>query len=359
MQNKRVFIGMSGGVDSSVSAALLKEAGFDVTGVFIKVWEPPADLLPAGCSWRDDRRDASKVAAILGIPFLTLDLEKEYKQDVVDYMIAEYKAGRTPNPDVMCNRYIKFGGFYNWAIEKGADFVATGHYAQIKKNNAEIFELHAGHDQNKDQTYFLWTLSQEVLAHTLFPIGHLEKPAVRKLAEKYHLPVATKKDSQGLCFMGKIDVKDFLKEFIEEKKGDVVTESGEVIGHHDSIMFYTLGERRGFTITKKTPTDTPYFIVGKNIETNQLVVSHNRTPNQCQGVALTLREVNWNTGVEPEENKEYQARSRYRQTLTPCRLERQNGSWQAILADTEEIPTPGQSLVIYDGVSCLGGGVID
>jgi len=365
MEKKKVFIGMSGGVDSSVSAALLKEGWFlpagrqvDVTGVFIKVWEPPADLLPAGCSWRDDRRDASKVAAILDIPFVILDLEKEYKQEVVDYMIAEYKAGRTPNPDVMCNRYIKFGGFYDWARAQGADFVATGHYAQIKKNESGIFELHAGHDQNKDQTYFLWTLSQDILAHTLFPIGHLEKPAVRKLAEKYKLPVATKKDSQGLCFMGKINVKDFLKEYIDEKKGEVINEIGEVIGHHDGIMFYTLGERRGFTITKKTPTDDPYFIVGKNIETNQLIVSHNRRPVGDTSDTFTLKNVNWNTGVEPDQNKQYQARSRYRQTLVSCHLSLKNGLWQATLGQSDEIPTPGQSLVVYDTTHCLGGGVI-
>ena len=355
---KKVFVGMSGGVDSSVSAALLKEWGFDVTGVFIKVWEPPVELLPVGCSWRDDRRDAMRVAALLDIPFVTLDLEKEYKQDVVDYMIAEYQAGRTPNPDVMCNRHIKFGAFYNWAREHGADYVATGHYAQVKEDVNGIFELHMGVDHNKDQSYFLWTLPQETLAHTLFPIGHLEKSEVRQLAEKFNLPTATKKDSQGLCFMGKIDVKYFLKEFIQEKEGEVVNESGEVIGHHDGIFFYTLGERRGFTITTKTPEDTPYYIVGKNLEKNQLVVSHNKVDVIASSNMTSLKDVNWNTGSELDVDCRYQARSRYRQSLKPCDLKKTGDSWQVMIENLEEPLTPGQSLVIYNNTQCLGGGVI-
>ncbi len=359
MNKKQVFVGMSGGVDSSVSAALLKQQGFDVTGVFIKVWEPPAELLPVGCSWRDDRRDAMRVAALLDITFVTLDLEKEYKQDVVDYMIGEYRLGRTPNPDVMCNRHIKFGAFYAWARTHGADYVATGHYAQLKENNDGVFELHTGIDHNKDQSYFLWTLSQETLSHTLFPIGHLEKSEVRRLADKFKLPNATKKDSQGLCFMGKIDVKDFLKEFIEERPGEILTESGEIIGHHDGIFFYTLGERRGFTITTKTPDDAPYYIVGKNLEKNQLIVSHNKQSQDQSSNLVALKDINWNTDINPDSSATYQARSRYRQTLKPCQLKLENSTWQAAIENLEEPLTPGQSLVVYKNNQCIGGGILD
>ena len=229
-KTKKVFIGMSGGVDSSVSAALLKEHGYDVTGVFIKVWQPEF----FECTWRADRLDAMRVCAKLDIPFLTLNLEKEYKKEVVDYMIDEYKAGRTPNPDVMCNKYIKFGGFFDFAMKHSADFIATGHYARVKKfprgetsgfnPSPEVsprgtYQLLAGRDKNKDQSYFLWTLTQKQLQKTLFPIGDIDKPEVRKLAEKYGLATAVKKDSQGLCFIGKIDMKDFLKNYMKEKKG--------------------------------------------------------------------------------------------------------------------------------------------
>ncbi len=190
------------------AAALLQKEGYDVTGVFIKVWQPDEEITGLKCTWREDRLDAMRVAAQLGIRFVTLDLEKEYKKNVVDYMIAEYRLGRTPNPDIMCNKYVKFGGFFKWAMEQGADFVATGHYAQVKKDGVTT-DLVAGDDINKDQSYFLWTLTQEQLSKTLFPVGNIEKPEVRKLAAKFKLPTAEKKDSQGLCFIGKIDVKDF------------------------------------------------------------------------------------------------------------------------------------------------------
>jgi tRNA-specific 2-thiouridylase len=357
--SQKVFIGLSGGVDSSVSACLLKQAGFDVVGVFIKVWEPPAELLPVGCSWRDDRRDAMRVAALLDIPFLTLDLETEYKQDVVDYMIAEYQAGRTPNPDVMCNRQIKFGAFYNWARKQGADFVATGHYAQVHKNKDNIFELHMGVDQNKDQSYFLWTLSQAVLSHTMFPIGHLEKPKVRELAEKFKLPNADKKDSQGLCFVGQIDAKEFLQEFIDLKPGQVTNEAGEIIGTHDGVMFYTLGQRQGFTITKKTPNDEPFFVVGKNVTENILIVSHQKLNGEVTNNQVSLKEVNWNTNQAPDIEKTYEVRGRYRQALKLGHLSLKNNLWQARVDDLVEPLTPGQSLVVYSDTQCLGGGIID
>ncbi|MFC1802234.1 tRNA 2-thiouridine(34) synthase MnmA, partial [Patescibacteria group bacterium] len=247
-KSKKVFVGMSGGVDSSVSAVLLKKQGYNVVGCFIKTWHP--DFLP--CTWKEDRLDAMRVCAFLEIPFIDIDLEKEYKEEVFQYMVSEYREGRTPNPDVMCNKKIKFGGFFKKAMSLGADFVATGHYARNVLRGGKQ-NLMKGVDNNKDQTYFLWTLTQEKLEKIIFPIGHLEKKEVRKLAKKFNLPTAEKKESQGLCFVGKIEMKDFLKRFLEEKKGDVLNEKGEVVGWHEGAQYYTIGQRHGFIITKKTP----------------------------------------------------------------------------------------------------------
>lgn len=349
----KVFVGMSGGVDSSVSAALLKKSGYDVTGVFIKVWQP--DWIK--CTWKEDRLDAMRVAAHLGIPFVTLDLEKEYKKEVVDYMIAEYKEGRTPNPDVMCNRYVKFGGFFDWAVKQGANFVATGHYAQVKKDDKGSYQLIAGNDKNKDQSYFLWTLTQEQLSKTLFPVGNIEKPEVRKLAKKFKLPNAEKKDSQGLCFIGKIDIKEFLSHYMESKKGNVLNEKGEIIGEHEGAFFYTIGERHGFIITKKTPSDEPVYVIAKDIEKNTLVVS-NKTINGIlpnSRTQVNLRDINWNQGRMPTGENLY-ARSRYREPLQRVVKIDQN---LVIFEKLQSTLSPGQSLVVYDGNICLGGGIIE
>ena len=355
-RNKKVFVGLSGGVDSSVSAALLQEQGFDVTGVFIKVWQP--DFLP--CNWKQDRLDAMRVCAKLGISFLTLDLEKEYKEGVVDYMIAEYKAGRTPNPDVMCNRYVKFGGFFKWAMEQGADYVATGHYARVGKNKKAETELFAGRDQNKDQSYFLWTLTQKELSRTLFPVGNIEKPEVRKLAKKFGLVTAEKKDSQGLCFVGKVDMKEFLKHYLNEKSGDVLNEKSEVIGSHEGAFFYTIGERHGFTVVKKTPHDGPYYVVAKNLEKNTITVSQ-KEPGEIlkNEKIITLSKTSW-TRELPMVGKKYQARIRYRAPLESCTLEQVRVSHARFVFETaQNAVTPGQSLVLYDGDECLGGGIIE
>ena len=345
----KAYVGLSGGVDSSVSAALLKEQGYDVTGVFIKVWQP--DFMP--CTWKDERRDAMRVAAHLDIPFITLDLEKEYKEEVVDYMLREYKAGRTPNPDVMCNRFVKFGGFYEWARKQGADFVATGHYARSKNGS-----LYTGVDMNKDQSYFLWTIKREKLIKTLFPIGDMEKPRVRALAAKFRLPNADKKDSQGLCFIGQIDMKEFLKHYIDEKPGNVLNENGEVIGRHEGSLFYTLGERHGFVITEKTPEDKPYFIIAKNDAENTLMVSNKKYSGViAENKKVILKDVNW---ISLPQQKIYQARVRYRGTLHNVAIKRL-GEDQAEISfvDTTDIIAPGQSIVIYDGELCMGGGVIE
>lgn len=345
--NKKVFVGMSGGVDSSVSAALLKKAGYDVTGVFIKVWQP--DWIK--CTWKEDRIDAMRVAARLDIPFITLDLEKEYKEEVVDYMIREYKAGNTPNPDVMCNRHVKFGGFFNWAIKQGADFVATGHYARIKNG-----KLLAGQDENKDQSYFLWTLTPDQISRTLFPVGDIEKSEVRKIARKLGLATAEKKDSQGLCFIGKIDVKEFLSHYIPHKRGDVLNEVGEVIGEHNGSYFFTIGERHGFKIVKKTHLDLPYYIISKNIDKNTITVA-NKSPEGYLPRAqreILLKDINWNQNTVPF-GKKLSARSRYREPLQEIIISSGN---KVTFMESQYTLSSGQSLVVYDGEVCLGGGII-
>jgi tRNA-specific 2-thiouridylase len=342
--NKKVFLGMSGGVDSSVSALLLLQQGYDVTGVFIKVWQP--DFIE--CTWKEDRLDAMRVAAKLGIPFVTLDLEKEYKEGVIDYMIDEYRKGRTPNPDVMCNREVKFGAFYTWAKSQDKDaYIATGHYAQHDGESLLI-----SNDTNKDQTYFLWTLKKELLPSVIFPVGGLEKKDVRALAEKANLPVSTKKDSQGLCFVGTIDIKTLLKKYINEKEGKVLDEHGEVIGTHTGVMFYTIGERHGFTITKKGTEDHPYFVIAKNIENNTLTVSHIQ-PQEEQGEIIHLEKTNWTTKLTQGEL--LQARARYRAPLATVEVIDET-SMRVI----EGIITlaKGQSLVLYNGTRCIGGGII-
>ena len=360
---KKVFVGMSGGVDSSVSAALLQKAGYDVTGVFIKVWQP--DWIE--CTWREERRDAMRVAAKLKIPFVTLDLVQEYKKGVIDYMITEYKLGRTPNPDVMCNREVKFGAFSEWAKKNGADYVATGHYAQIRNEADGSCSILAGLDKNKDQSYFLWTLNQNDLKHILFPIGHLEKPTVRKLAEKFGLSTASKKDSQGLCFIGKVDVKDFLSKYIKLKPGNVMNEKGKIIGSHSGSNLLTIGERHGFTITDKTPNDLPYYVLSKNLDENTVTVSNRSNPDSkgTKNSVVNLINCNW-TNSRPEINKPYQARERYRQALEAIKIIEisEGGTKNTFKAKIEfQNPqialTPGQSLVIYDGEVCMGGGIIE
>ncbi len=344
--HKTVFIGVSGGVDSSVSAALLKDQGYDVVGVFIRTWQP--DFIE--CTWRDERRDAMRVCAHLSIPFLECDAEDAYKKGVADYMIEEYKKGNTPNPDVMCNREVKFGIFWNFAKAHGADAIATGHYA-INDNSF----LKRSPDKDKDQSYFLWTLTQDDLSHTLFPIGHLEKKEVRKLAEKYGLPTATKKDSQGVCFLGPLDMKSFLKHYIPEKIGVVLGENGEVVGSHRGAVFFTLGERHGFTITKHSNDDGPLYVVAKDIEKNTITVS----PHSAIAVggdtdtqSFKLQKINW-ISSNPQENKVYRAQIRYHGEELPCTIEN-----TTILFHKPTIVSPGQSIVLYDGDICVGGGVV-
>ena len=367
---KTVFVGVSGGVDSSVSAALLKDQGYNVVGVFIRTWQP--DFIE--CTWRDERRDAMRVCAHLDIPFLECDAEEAYKSGVADYMIEEYKKGNTPNPDVMCNREVKFGIFWQFAKERAADFIATGHYARVNSNSfreatgvgarraysrgrdkelrEKLFELEQGLDDSKDQSYFLWTLTQEDLSHTLFPVGHLQKFQVRKLAEKYNLPTATKKDSQGVCFLGPLDMKDFLAHYIKEKRGDVLDENGKVIGHHNGAVFFTLGERHGFTITKNSTKDVPLYVVAKDIEKNTITVSAKQQGHKNESNSYNLTAINWISGI-PEEGKIYTSQIRYHGDQLHCKVK---GS--TITFSKPILASSGQSIVVYNKNLCLGGGVV-
>lgn len=361
---KKVFVGLSGGVDSSVSAALLKRDGYDVTGVFIKAWYP--DFLT--CTWKEDRRDAMRVCAVLDIPFLTIDLEKEYKKEVIDYMIREYAEGRTPNPDVMCNKAIKFGGFFKKAMALGADYVATGHYARVVEARQDlddersvIYKMLEAKDDNKDQTYFLWTLTQKELSHTLFPVGDMPKSKVRELAEEFGLPTATKKDSQGLCFLGKVDLKDFLGHYFKEEHGDVIDdETGEVVGTHNGAWFYTVGERRGFVTFAETPDEKPYYIIAKDVKKNTLTVSHKTS---VDAPLMPTREIritnaNWISGSAPL-RKKISARTRYRQELVNCKVGQDADGYFVEFDTDQSVVSAGQSIVFYHQGECLGGAVVE
>jgi tRNA-specific 2-thiouridylase len=350
---KKIFVGLSGGVDSSVAAALLKEAGHIVVGVFIRTWQP--DFIE--CSFREDRLDAMRVAAHLGIPFLECDAETEYKAAVADYMIAEYKAGRTPNPDVMCNREIKFGVFWRFAQAHGADYIATGHYARAEQAEEGVL-LFVGADKNKDQSYFLWTLNQGDLPHVLFPVGGMEKPDVRKAAERFGLPTASKKDSQGICMLGDLDIKQFLAHYIEEKRGYVLDEHGAVIGYHDGVSFLTLGARHGFTITQKTPNETPYYILAKDTEKNAITVGHEMYPiHEENARQVIVTRTNWVTKA-PEVGDPYVAQIRYRGDYLHCKIAEIEEGGARVIFDQPVVVAPGQSVVFYDGDICVGGGIV-
>ena len=353
-QDKKVFVGLSGGVDSSVTAALLKRDGYDVVGVFIRTWQP--DFIE--CNFREDRLDAMRVATFLDIPFLECDAEAEYKKSVADYMIEEYKKGRTPNPDVMCNREIKFGVFWNFAKAHGADFVATGHYAQVGHDGAN-FKLKIANDPTKDQVYFLYRLTSNDLAHVLFPIGNLKKTEVRRLAEKFGLPTFAKKDSQGVCMLGDLDLKDFLSHFISQKRGDVLNEAGEIIGFHDGVTFVTLGERHGFTITKKTPNDGRYFIIAKDLEKNEIVVSQNIETMQHSNTktVFEISNCSWVSSA-PETNKKYTAQIRYHGEFLQCEIVNIKEDIATFEFKNPVLVAKGQSIVLYDKGICLGGGIV-
>lgn len=345
-----IFVGLSGGVDSSVAALRLVRAGYRVTGVFIKVWQPPF----LRCDWEAERLDAMRVAAHLGIPFLTCDAEARYKADVADYLVAEYMAGRTPNPDVMCNTHVKFGAFLDFARTQGADAIATGHYAQ-RTDGAGGPELRRGADDTKDQSYFLWNLSRAQLAAARFPVGDSPKEVIRREAARAGLPTAQKPDSQGLCFLGELDMRDFLAHFIPREEGAVLDAEGKRIGTHDGARFYTLGQRHGFSVG--TPDGRPHYVIARDIEANTLTVGTEK-PVRAAGdaAALALTGTNWLATGLP---KEVSVQTRYRQRPVRAAVVRTGeGTATVTLREHIEAPAAGQSCVVYDGDRVLGGGVV-
>jgi tRNA-uridine 2-sulfurtransferase len=348
---KKVFVGLSGGVDSSVSAYLLKKQGFDVTGVFIKVWYPEF----ISCNWRKEMHDAMRICAKLKIPFLLCDLESEYKKGVIDYMINEYKLGRTPNPDVMCNKEVKFKAFFDFAMKNRADYIATGHYAQNIEEGGK-FHLINSVDNEKDQTYFIWNLNQKVLSKVLFPIGHLQKSEVRKIAKKAGLLTSAKKDSQGLCFIGHVNMKDFLRKFLETVPGDVLNKKGEIIGRHSGSILYTIGERHGFEIFHKKSEDTPLYVTKKDSEKNVIIVSNIKKETSTN--KITINNINL---IQNESllNKNIEVKTRYRQDNQKSIVVKQNSKEIELLLENQQNSlSAGQSVVFYNGKECLGGGVI-
>lgn len=345
-KGKKVFVGLSGGVDSAVSAALLKNQGYEVVGVFITI-QIPGYPCPAAA----DRRDAMRVAAYLDIPFLEIDLSKEYERDVLRPSVEEFKKGRTPNPDTLCNEKIKFGPFFDFCRAQGADYVATGHYARMKNE-----ELYISKDHNKDQTYFLWQVPQEALQHVFFPIGDKTKKEVRMLAKRYGLPNATRPDSQGLCFLGDISLSELLTRELEPVPGDILNEAEEVVGKHRGAALYTIGERHGFEFFAKGPDTVPHFVVAKDVEHNTLTISTSRYPKGARQTKLELSHTNWIGAVE---EGRVEARFRYRQKLIAAKLATQNDGRAQVTLDRPHYTALGQSLVLYNGQRCLGGGVIE
>lgn len=352
---------MSGGVDSSVTAALLQQQAYDVTGVYMKNWSQ--DLPGLICPWQEDYQDAKRVAVQLGIPFKMYDFETEYRQKVVDYMLSEYQAGRTPNPDVMCNQEVKFKLFLETALEDGADMIATGHYARIFHNEddrstwpAGRAQLWAGIDKNKDQSYFLYRVISRALSRSLMPIGEYEKPTVRELAKKFGLATAEKKDSQGICFVGKVGIKDFLgHELGEQPRGNIVDQKSIVIGQHDGAIYYTIGQRHGLDVGG----GLPYYVTGKNMERNEVYVTTDLDDKNLWHRQLKLAEMHW-INAAPDPKKSYQVRTRYRAALVPVTkiAKQKDDTWRIELADDVRAVTPGQSAVIYDGDKVLGGGIV-
>lgn len=388
---KRVVVGLSGGVDSSVAAYLLQEQGYEVIGMFMKNWHDDSVTISNECPWLDDSNDAMIVAQHLGIPFQAIDLSEEYKRRIVDYMFAEYQRGRTPNPDVLCNREIKFDVFLNNALKLGADFVATGHYArkdQIQKDGKTTYRLLSGKDGNKDQSYFLCQLTQEQLSRSLFPVGELLKPGVRAIAKKLNLVTADKKDSQGLCFVGKVHLPDFLQQRLQSRKGVVVelpataaafqngfaiddlesltapykleTVEGKVVGEHNGAHYYTIGQRKGLNLGGHAK---PLFVIGTNTDQNIIYtgMGEDHPGLYRRGLFIPAVDEHWvreDRRLSEGESRKYQARIRYRQRLDNCTLHKKTEGLYLIFDKPQKSITPGQFAAWYDGEELVGSGII-
>lgn len=386
----RIYVGMSGGVDSSLTAALLVEQGYDVTGVYMKNWTQ--DLPGMQCPWAEDLADAKRVAVQLGIPFKVYDFQAEYKQKVVDYMIEEYSAGRTPNPDIMCNERVKFKLFLETALADGAEMIATGHYARVRhgtddsdaSSDADSFGANyhsvlphsAGKaeslsdnaskssagavmmravDTNKDQTYFLYRVTSNALSKTLFPLGEFTKPEVRKMAEERGLLTATRRESMGICFVGSVGIREFLSEFVETAPGKIIDrDNSEVVGNHDGAIFYTLGQRHGLNLGG----GLPYYVVGKDMHKNEVYVSRNLNNESMWRHELPLTDIHWINDA-PHENDQLAVRLRHRGKLVPVSALRNDfQGWTLEIIEPERAVASGQSAVIYQGEEVLGGGIV-
>jgi tRNA-specific 2-thiouridylase len=346
-ERKKIYVGMSGGVDSSLTAALLVEQGYDVTGVYMKNWTQ--DLPGMRCPWADDLADAKRVAVHLGIDFKVFDFEHDYRQKVVEYMIEEYRLGRTPNPDIMCNQEVKFKLFLETALEDGADMIATGHYARVKDG-----VLLQAEDTNKDQTYFLYRVTEAALKKTLFPLGEFTKPQVREMAKERGLYTAGKKDSQGICFVGQIGIREFLGQYVEQIAGPIIDkQTGVVLGQHDGAIFYTIGQRHGLDVGG----GFPYYVVGKDMDKNEVYVTTNLNDDALWKPELTITAAHW-ISKAPQEGR-YHVRVRHRAPLIQANVRyADNGDVQLHLDHPERAVAPGQSIVLYDGAVCLGGGIL-
>lgn len=357
-EDTRVVVGMSGGVDSSVTAYLLKQQGYDVIGIFMKNWDDTDEF--GHCTAEDDFQDVRRVCEQIDIPYYTVNFEKEYMDKVFQYFLDEYKRGRTPNPDVMCNREIKFGELLAKVMDLGADYIATGHYAQVKQIDGE-YKLLRGVDNNKDQTYFLNVLGQEQLSKTMFPIGHMPKPQVREIAEKAGLATAKKKDSTGICFIGERNFREFLQNYLPAKKGNIETVDGLVIGQHDGLMYYTLGQRQGLGIGGGHGTSgEPWFVVDKDLERNALIVGEGSNHPRLYSTSLLANDVNWVSHSKPRESFRCTAKFRYRQPDQGVTVNLiGEGQVEVVFDQPQKAVTPGQAVVFYDGEVCLGGGTID
>jgi len=354
----RIIVGMSGGVDSSVAALLLKQQGHDVEGVFMQNWV--ADQDDPNCTASDDLSDAKSVAKQLDIPLHVVNFADRYWQNVFQHFLDEYTAGRTPNPDILCNKEIKFKAFLDYALNKGADFIATGHYVRKRDIDGQ-FQLLKGLDANKDQSYFLYTLGQHQLAKSLFPVGELEKPQVRDIAKQHGFINHNKKDSTGICFIGERKFKSFLNEYVLAKPGDIATDRGEIIGRHDGLMFYTLGQRQGIGLGGlKNSKEAPWYVVAKEFNHNRLIVGQDHQHHLLMSHELVCQQLDWVNNAFPNSATSLKAKIRYRQTDQDCEISRHDEKTLNVkFKQAQRAITPGQSVVFYHDDICLGGGVIE